>query len=212
MDRPLVAAGPLRLEGRREVHERGDEDAVRLERARIAGCRWSWSSRGSSPGRSRACRPGELPRSKPAIGTPWRSPPRRTVPAGNVAAICGPRRSPGRDDRLAAGGEGVDHHRRRPEDVDHHRHAALEGAGGIRAGRRWTWIRAVRASRRARPRRPSRSGRAIMARGGRAGTPPGFRSRDSGIPGRPRQLPDSRSIGAFDPRSPLRLHPPARSG
>ena len=82
---------------------------------------------------------GELPRSNPSIGSPCRSPARSAEPAGKPRG-----HAPGLvdlaagDHRLAARGQGVDHHGRRPEHVDHDRHAPSQrprrdqapGAGG----------------------------------------------------------------------------------
>ena len=76
---------------------------------------------------SRVKSPGELPRSKPGIGSPWRSPrqqgrPRRQAGGhrlGLVDLATG-------NHRLAPGRQGVDHHGRGAEHVDHHRHTPLE--------------------------------------------------------------------------------------
>ena len=70
---------------------------------------------------------------------PCRSPARMAEPGGRPAAsAAGLVHLRAGDHRRAARRQGMDHHRRRPEHVDHHRHAALQPSGGIRLGSMWT--------------------------------------------------------------------------
>ena len=71
--------------------------------------------------------PGEFPRSNPGIGSPCRSPASKAVPVGQAGGdFLGLVDLAAGDDRLAAGRQGVDHHRGRAQHVDDDRHAAAE--------------------------------------------------------------------------------------